>query len=401
MAFLGNRFDGGLSSLFVLVSAFIGLGTCWDYSATSPTGINSWGTFFPQCLVAQQSPITFYSSETRADATHTDLVRIQNASGVTVNALIYSGDGGLITAKFNRPVYFRFRNQNYIIQSIVFHSTTEHNSVSPKASGELQILCALSATGATSLVLAVQFAPTSDSAAALQVSVVASLMNVIANQTSLLAAKGEVSAKIPFDAPLFNFPGDTLAMTYSGSISFPPCNRFVTVVVFSSALQFPATLTSSIRKTTNGVVTVRPRQQRDAATQAFRLNVTELPTADEKLMPLSTPHPVQYINDLVPTPVSNPQNLSMEIAIICLTVFCVVLVLVILVLLLARYEYVDLPTWLGGISRRVEWWENPKSARTVVNSDEDGEDEEGGEEEEDEEGDEEEEGEEVEMAPRN
>mmetsp|Transcript_19100 Transcript_19100/g.21904 ORF Transcript_19100/g.21904 Transcript_19100/m.21904 type:complete len:90 (+) Transcript_19100:77-346(+) len=55
----------------------------------------------------------------------------------------------------------------------------------------------------------------------------------------------------------------------------------------------------------------------------------------------------------------------------------------IVVLTLARFEWIGLPMWLGGLNRDVEWWTNPEFVESDEEDEEeyDEEGEEGGEEE--------------------
>ena len=61
--------------------------------------------------------------------------------------------------------------------------------------------------------------------------------------------------------------------------------------------------------------------------------------------------------------VPNETNERLMVTIISLTTLDVVLVLYIFLLLLARYEYVDVPEWLGGLNKPVDWWRNPSNPK--------------------------------------
>jgi hypothetical protein len=254
------------------------------------------------------------------------------------------------------------------------HNSAEHSSFRATSSFEVQLICGVSVSAAPSLVIAVNLEPVAEVPFDATDSVMFMLLSATANYSSVLATRAPVMLPIPDGLPFLTINSENVfgALEYNGSLTYPPCNPNVTVIVMRNSIKVPRNIQIGVRQATDSTLkTVRPRQTRFTETRVTSVLVEQSSAKNTQLVPLYTPQPITFVNDTVFVRLSNFRNVNMEIVIICLTCFCAVLVAYICVLLLARFKILDLPTWLGGLARRVEWWENPKSSRVVVNSDED------------------------------
>lgn len=358
----------------------------WSYDPQSTTGINEWTTYYPDCnpATSQQSPIAFREHDMyQAIASSLTFRRIQNSTE-DIYAMTLVAEGGLLETVFSPAVHIRLESTNYYVESVIFHTAAEHNSFRLASSMEVQVfLSIVNAQEHPTIVLSLNLVGSDAARLNPQASILASLLDNIRSNTRTLAVRTPVSFLLSHGIPLFNLPNDTTALEYTGSVTFPPCHKGSTVLMLSSALEVPPAVLRALREATASPIrTARPRQARLSTTVVHRVSLVEQSTATSNLAPLFTPNPIIRVNVTAWSERSNPRNLNMKIAIICLTCFCVAMLSYAALLVLARYEVIDLPTWLGGLARRVEWWENPKSARTVVNSDEDEEVEANGEEDE-------------------
>jgi hypothetical protein len=396
----------GLAVVFALLLVCLCHG--WSYKATSNYGPTTWPTYFPQCDAAArvQSPIAFTAAE-RTAATTADFTwsfhRLVTPTTTGINFQTALNSGGLLHAYPLAPFPFTLLRRStstdsvlnqstvYLLE-IVYHTAVEHTgAVSEAVAGEVQYVFGDSAGGSPTIVFAQPIVASATATVSADTSIAMTLLSYLTTyQTQTQNGASTLNFITPAMPYLFLNNSNALstrAITYYGTTSWPPCHAVRVVVSLTRAL-IPSTLFTTIYAAGNKVFTARIAQSRPVGMPAVTyLLVRQGNALDATNVPLYTPAPTQYVDVTVVIRVPNPHNEYMMDAIIALVALNGVLIISISTLLLARWEVIEWPMWLGGLRRPVEWWTNPQSTGAEDECEEDEEDEEGEEGEEDEEGD--------------
>lgn len=139
---------------------------------------------------------------------------------------------------------------------------------------------------------------------------------------------------------------------YNGSLTVPPCTPDVAVLVRSGSKTASSSVLAALQ-TLAATPAVRPLQPPSNRTALFCCVAVPVPTATatETAAPATTVVTSNVVND------------RLRIAIISLVSVCCGVCGYIVLLLLARFEYVDIPTGLGGLKKAPQAWVNPPSAQ--------------------------------------
>ncbi|CUG06424.1 transmembrane protein, putative, partial [Bodo saltans] len=380
----------------------------WNYKTFSDYGPTSWPTYFPHCDATSQvqSPIAFTTGE-RTATTAAEFTwgfhRLITPTTTGINFQTTLNAGGLLhaypLAAFPLTLQRMSTSSGAVVNQstvylleIAYHTQAEHTgAIAETVSGEVQYVFGDTAGGAPSLVFAQPIVATTAATVAADTSIAMTLLSYVTSYVSTTQSGASTLNYITPTMPYLFLNNtnalSTRAMSYYGTTTWPPCSP-VRVVVSLTRAMIPATLFTTLYSASNKVFTARAVQARPVSMPAVTyLQVQQGNALDANNIPLNTPAPTQYVDVTVVVRVPNRHNEYMMDAIIGLVALNGVLLIAIAVILLARWEVIEWPMWLGGLRRPVEWWTNPQSTGADGENDEDEEDEE------DEEGEEGEEGE--------
>jgi len=276
-----------------------------------------------------------------------------------------------VTVTALSPIAFRLdRTDHYLLKAIYLHNGVEHTDfIGVDADAEMQFLLQSVTTG--QLVLLCVLLQSSEAGQLVSPSIATSVLSHISTVSSMLS-QGSLST-VPIDASAtLMAPGIRLdGVQYTGSLPLPPCMTGVTVLVSNTVQQVPTATIMALSLASGGIRTARPLQQGSPIVTLMSLTISATTVSADGLVTPTPPAPTRgpQTTTIVRVVVANPVNDALVIAIISLSSFCFAMVLAMVALLLVRLEFFDVPLWLGGLRRRVEWWENPKCARTTVDSD--------------------------------
>lgn len=376
----------------ILALALLQGSDAWTYVGSSSFGPSFWAAYFPDCnsTVQQQSPTPLVPPAGPVQYT-LSAARMIPATLRTVTFTTMQNSGGLLIARPLSDFPMRFRqvggfapsDRTMYLREIAYHIGLEHRryysgTITPvmevqyflsENSGELPTV------GVAQLVTST---PTPISAF-VDTSVGYKVLTSVSAYTSTMNSGGSVNNDIDTSVAHV-FLGATLnatsAVVYRGTMPYPPCAN-VRMVVCTTPVSLPQQMIQFLQIASSNRATTRPMQETTGSFVAFtKINFREGPPTDGNGVEVPTPAPVILAPQRVARVVANPVNTAMMQAIIALVATNVGLLLYIGLLLLARWEVIEWPTWLGGLGRSVEWWTNPKSAGCEDDDDEAEEEEE-------------------------
>ena len=384
-------------SVFITICLLTTASFAWDYDDSSPFGPAHWGTLFPACnpTTSQQSPIGLTSADlatTNTVAARYSFHRQQTTHNGDIFLITSPDAGGLVKTLPSEAVPFvvvswnadgteQSRRTKYL-HSIAWHSAVEHAGVQSNANAEMQIHLADRLGGPPTMVISQLLDWTTTTLSTkVPFSIPELALESIGESANNLAAGGAVSTVL-HDANVdlfFNFSTEDAAMSavrYAGAVSSPYCTPVSEVIVLSNAFLIPYTLYQRLLHSSSSIDTKRPLQTRLGSTTTTRVVLAAGYPMNSGGVLVDTPAPTVIQEVLVPHTVMSEEAQRLRVVVIALGALCVGLSLVLTMLVLARWEVIDVPMWLGGIAKPVEFWTNPESTKVFLTDNDDDDDDE-------------------------